>query len=59
MAGKYAGILQVGLGLIGLLMAIRQFRRRSRLPSDTNKFGRHTPKKSDPPPSEPGPGSSS
>ena len=59
MAGKYAGILQVGLGLIGLLMAIRQFRRPSRLPSDTHKFGRHTPKKSDPPPPEPGPGTSS
>lgn len=53
MAGKYAD-LEVVWPLIGLLMAIRQFRRRSRLPSDTNKFGRHTPKKSDPPPPEPG-----
>lgn len=57
MGGKYAGIIQVALGLIGLLMAIRQFRRRSRLPSDTNKFGRHTSKKSEPPPPEQGPGS--
>ncbi|MFO0728723.1 MAG: hypothetical protein U1E65_33405 [Myxococcota bacterium] len=51
--GKYAALWQAALGLIGLMMAIRQYRRRSRLPRDGDKFGRK--KKPAEPPKPPPP----